>query len=107
MSIMIMVSNISKSTPRIFSLLILIVTIASAFDFDELMHDDNDLQEIWKRSNAELINGLIGMDLGKLTKAGKRSIIPPSMITNKQKAINNGQRFNMNLKKLLSYQRHC
>ncbi|KAF8357265.1 pdf-1 [Pristionchus pacificus] len=26
-----------------------------------------------KRSNAELINGLIGMDLGKLSAVGKRS----------------------------------
>ncbi|CAI4230770.1 unnamed protein product [Auanema sp. JU1783] len=29
--------------------------------------------QVIKRSNAELINGLIGMDLGKLSAVGKRS----------------------------------
>ncbi|VDN05125.1 unnamed protein product [Thelazia callipaeda] len=38
------------------------------------MDNEKETQELWKRSNAELINGLIGMDLGKLTRAGKRSI---------------------------------
>lgn len=99
-----MVSNISKSTLRTFLLLILTVTIASTFEFGELMYGDNELQGAWKRSNAELINGLIGMDLGKLAKAGKRSRTS-SMITNDEN-INNDIRFKMNLKKLLSNQRH-
>ncbi|KAK6012960.1 hypothetical protein OSTOST_21861 [Ostertagia ostertagi] len=34
------------------------------------MYDD---MQFVKRSNAELINGLIGMDLGKLSAVGKRS----------------------------------
>ncbi|CAB3403588.1 unnamed protein product [Caenorhabditis bovis] len=34
------------------------------------MYDD---VQFVKRSNAELINGLIGMDLGKLSAVGKRS----------------------------------
>ncbi|PIO71891.1 hypothetical protein TELCIR_06199 [Teladorsagia circumcincta] len=33
------------------------------------MYDD---VQFVKRSNAELINGLIGMDLGKLSAVGKR-----------------------------------
>ncbi|VDL74437.1 unnamed protein product [Nippostrongylus brasiliensis] len=35
-----------------------------------LVFDDT---QFVKRSNAELINGLIGMDLGKLSAVGKRS----------------------------------
>ncbi|KAL4002412.1 hypothetical protein ACH3XW_3350 [Acanthocheilonema viteae] len=96
---MIVVSSISKSTFCTFFLLILTVTIASTFDFGELMYDDNELREAWKRSNAELINGLIGMDLGKLAKAGKRSM------SASDESINNSQRFKIDWRKLLSNQR--
>ncbi|KAM3724495.1 Pigment dispersing factor [Dirofilaria immitis] len=100
MSMMIVVSNISKSSLRTFSFLILTVTIASTFDFGDPMYGDNEMRGVWKRSNAELINGLIGMDLGKLTRAGKRSVSP--LITNDDNT-NSNYRFNsMYLKKLLS-----
>lgn len=69
-----------------------------------IQYGDNDLQEVWKRSNAELINGLIGMDLGKLAKAGKRSL---SLMTANDENASNDQRLNMNLKKLLTKQRPC
>ncbi|VDM95873.1 unnamed protein product, partial [Onchocerca ochengi] len=63
-------------------------------------YGNNDMREIWKRSNAELINGLIGMDLGKLAKAGKRSV--SSLIRNDEN-INSNHQFNtMNLHKLLT-----
>lgn len=34
--------------------------------------DLNTLQAVGKRSNAELINGLIGMDLDRLSAVGRR-----------------------------------
>ncbi|CAG9538543.1 unnamed protein product [Cercopithifilaria johnstoni] len=103
MSMMIVVNNISKSTSCTFFLLIITITIASTFDLDELMYDDDELTDIWKRSNAELINGLIGMDLKKLAKAGKRSI---STVVANDKSVRNRQRFNnVNLKKFLSNRR--
>ena len=34
--------------------------------------DLNTLHDLGKRSNAELINGLLGMNLNKLSSAGKR-----------------------------------
>uniref|UniRef100_A0A0R3S6E2 DDE_Tnp_1_7 domain-containing protein n=1 Tax=Elaeophora elaphi TaxID=1147741 RepID=A0A0R3S6E2_9BILA len=68
------------------------------------IYGNDDLRAEWKRSNAELINGLIGMDLGKLTKAGKRSISP---IAPNDEGVSNDQRFHANFKKLWSSQRHC
>ncbi|VDO55530.1 unnamed protein product [Onchocerca flexuosa] len=70
----------------------------------KVIYGDNDMPEIWKRSNAELINGLIGMDLGKLATAGKRSL--SSLIKNDENINSNNQFKNMNLSKLLSNQRH-
>lgn len=37
------------------------------------LFDEREGYQFQKRSNAELINGLIGMDLGKLSAVGKRS----------------------------------
>ncbi|VDK73848.1 unnamed protein product [Litomosoides sigmodontis] len=91
MSMMLVLSNISKTTFRIFPLLIITITIASTFDFGELMYGDDELQEqAWKRSNAELINGLIGMNLGHFANAGKRSV---SALRANDKSVSNGQRF--------------
>uniref|UniRef100_A0A915PQD0 Uncharacterized protein n=1 Tax=Setaria digitata TaxID=48799 RepID=A0A915PQD0_9BILA len=58
------------------------------------------MDEPWKRSNAELINGLIGMDLGKLTKAGKRSLSP----IERNAEFSNDRRLKTDLSRLSSYQ---
>ncbi|KAK6020497.1 hypothetical protein OSTOST_13849 [Ostertagia ostertagi] len=44
--------------------------LSAVVSADVKMYDD---MQFVKRSNAELINGLIGMDLGKLSAVGKRS----------------------------------
>ncbi|CAI5445297.1 unnamed protein product [Caenorhabditis angaria] len=59
----------------VFSLLLVVVVLCALSTASPLIYRPqlyDDVQYV-KRSNAELINGLIGMDLGKLSAVGKRS----------------------------------
>ncbi|ETN79609.1 hypothetical protein RB195_010069 [Necator americanus] len=57
----------------ILALVALVFAVASANPLLYRVPQMYDDTQFVKRSNAELINGLIGMDLGKLSAVGKRS----------------------------------